>query len=137
MKYTTLFILISLFSIVARCQEFDPEKDFPYFDTNGDGDIVFEEFLGYVKKLPEIEKNFGSDTKWVEALEILFEGLDEDKDKSLKGEEFVKFVEMMKELDEMEKKKNQGTKFVNEENLDETVKEFEKMHEEKLKEGEA
>lgn len=86
MKSITLFILLSSLSILSLCgQDFDPVKDLAIFDTNGDGKVVFDEFIGYVKRLPEIESTFGSDSKWVEALEILFEGLDEDKNKALEG----------------------------------------------------
>ena len=53
MKSTILFVLLSTLSLVSFCgQDFDPEKDLPIFDTNGDGKVVFDEFIGYVKRLP-------------------------------------------------------------------------------------
>ena len=54
MKNCSLLLLLSFLFINSLSQSFDPEQDFPLFDLDHDGKIVYDEFLSYIKKLPEI-----------------------------------------------------------------------------------
>ena len=57
-----LLVLCILGLVSANYENFDPDQDFAYFDTDGDEKIVFDEFLGFAKRLPEIQKQYGKST---------------------------------------------------------------------------